>query len=109
MLPTSLERFESLAPLRLDDVAELPAGAELCLGMLVKRLAEEPVMFRVKYLHRAVTLSTAEGQAGVAVGSASLVESDVLRDVSIEFYALDSTATMQGLAIEGDVRVIELS
>jgi hypothetical protein len=98
------ERFRDLPPLEAEAVSRLETGTKVALVMLHYLPEGAGVLFNVQYIHREMTYRSSGKRDAVALGTGKFEDSDEFRDVRILFSNPNSTATLRGLVLEGQVK-----
>jgi hypothetical protein len=106
MASRNRETFNSLPPLLACELARLPPGVVVTLGLVEHVNKESAAIFPVTYTHREFMLSGGAGSEAVAFGSASLDDYGPVCEVRILFSRSSHTARMVGLRLEGEVRLL---
>lgn len=99
------EYFRELPAFKLDMVAGLKVHDELSLLILEHIDIGKSVIFPVQYKHRELIYRSPVHKDAVALGVAKLEGSESFQDVRILFSQYHATATMRGLALEGQVKL----
>lgn len=100
------ETFESLPALLSEDMARLPLDAIVTLGILEADGGPAAAVFPLTYTHREMCLAVGPGMQDIAVGWAFLNDYGPVCEVTICFSQERAVATMRGLRIEGEVRLM---
>jgi hypothetical protein len=96
--------FRDLPPLTADVVAKLRPGHELSLVLLEHIGEGKSALFSVRYIHRELFYRSPGKKDAVALGTARLEDSGDFKEARILFSRPNSTATLRGLALEGQVK-----
>ena len=99
------EYFHQLPPLTSDYVAKLSLGQEVSLLLLEYVPSGGGVIFPVQYVHRELIYRSPGQKDAVALGTARLLDDIESRDARILFSRQHETATLRGLALEGQVKI----
>ena len=97
--------FRELPPFTSDIAAVIESEAELLLLLLEHIDIGKSVIFPVQYKHRELIFRSPGKKDAVAFGVARLEHSGEFRDVRILFSRVHETATLKGLALEGQVKL----
>ena len=98
--------FHDLPAFTADFAANLDAGHELSLLLLEFVPSGAGVTFPVQYIHRELVYRTAGQKDAVALGVAKLADDADYLDVRILFSRPNATATLRGLVLEGQVKLV---
>ena len=99
------EYFRDLPAFTSEVVAALKPDDELPLLMLEHIDIGKAVIFPVQYKHRELIYRSPGQKDAVALGLAKLQSSDHFEEVRILFSRPHETATLRGLALEGQVKL----
>ena len=99
------DHFQQLSPLTAETFADLGTGHGLSLLLLEYVPSAGGVIFPVEYIHRELVYRTPGQKDAVALGTARLTDDQEYREVRILFSRPHQTATLRGLALEGQVKV----
>lgn len=97
-------RFERLPDLTAETLAKLDSDTKLNLLLMTFTDTGTPLVYEVAYVHREVTYRTSGERDPIAYGRGRFEDEEKFEDVRILFADKESTGSMRGLSMEGEVK-----